>query len=111
SVGINCAVGADLMRPYIADISRVADCYVSAYPNAGLPNAFGGYDETPESMKEHLKEWAESGLVNMIGGCCGATPAHIKALADAAAGIAPRKVPERPPALRLSGLEPFELAV
>ncbi len=110
-VGINCALGPDLMRPFVADIARVADCFVSAYPNAGLPNAFGGYDETPESMQEHLGEWARAGLVNILGGCCGTTPAHIKAFAEAAEGVAPRAPKPAAAALRLSGLEPFELAV
>ena len=110
SVGINCALGPDLMRPYVADLSRVADCYFSAYPNAGLPNAFGEYDETPESMSGHIGEWAESGLLNIVGGCCGSTPAHIDALASAVRGVAPRKVPTPAPAMRLSGLEPFQLA-
>ncbi|RZO66485.1 MAG: 5-methyltetrahydrofolate--homocysteine methyltransferase, partial [Parvularculaceae bacterium] len=109
-VGVNCALGPDLMRPYVAELSRIADCFISAYPNAGLPNAFGGYDETPESMTVHLKEWAQSGLVNLLGGCCGATPAHIGAFVDAVKTIKPRQVPEPSPALRLSGLEPFTLA-
>lgn len=107
SVGVNCALGPDLMRPYVAELSRVADCYVSAYPNAGLPNAFGGYDETPESMSAHLKEWAESGLLNIVGGCCGTTPAHIAAFAKAVEGVPPRMIPVRERAMRLSGLEPF----
>lgn len=106
-VGVNCALGPDLMRPYVAALANIADCYVSAYPNAGLPNAFGEYDETPDSMKAHLGEWAQSGLVNIIGGCCGTTPAHIRAFAEAAAGAAPREIPTAKPALRLSGLEPF----
>ncbi|MBI1393617.1 MAG: 5-methyltetrahydrofolate--homocysteine methyltransferase [Alphaproteobacteria bacterium] len=110
TIGINCALGPDLMRPYVADLSRVASCFMSAYPNAGLPNAFGEYDETPESMSAHLGEWAKSGLVNILGGCCGTTPAHIAAFAEAAQGVAPRKVPTPGEALRLSGLEPFELA-
>ncbi len=110
SVGINCALGPDLMRPFVADLSRVADCYLSAYPNAGLPNAFGGYDETPSSMAKHLEEWARSGLLNIVGGCCGTTPDHIAAFARAVKGISPREVPEMAPALRLSGLEPFTLA-
>src|SRR5690606_335024 len=96
--------------PYVAALARVVDCYVSAYPNAGLPNAFGGYDETPESMAAHLGEWARSGLLNLVGGCCGTTPAHIKAFADAVADVAPRPLPEIAPAMRLSGLEPFALA-
>jgi len=108
-VGINCALGPDLMRPYVDELSRVADTYISAYPNAGLPNAFGGYDETPESMTVHLKEWAQSGLVNVLGGCCGTTPGHIGAYAKAVSGTTPRKLPARPTAMRLSGLEPFTL--
>jgi len=110
SVGVNCALGPDLMRPYVAELARIADCYVSAYPNAGLPNAFGGYDETPESMSAHMGEWAQSGLLNIIGGCCGTTPAHIAAFAKAVEGVAPREAPVIPPAMRLSGLEAFTLA-
>lgn len=110
SVGINCALGPDLMRPYVADIARVADCYLSAYPNAGLPNAFGDYDETPESMTKHMAEWAQSGLLNIVGGCCGTTPAHIAAFAKAVAGVSPRAVPTHETAMHLSGLEPFSLA-
>ncbi len=110
AVGFNCALGADLMRPHVAELSRIADCLVAAYPNAGLPNAFGQYDETPDQTAAHLEEWAESGLVNILGGCCGTTPEHIAAIAKAVAAAAPRVPPARPPALRLSGLEPFELA-
>ncbi|WP_291207823.1 homocysteine S-methyltransferase family protein [Hyphomonas sp.] len=110
AIGLNCALGADLMRQHIAAISRVADTRVIAYPNAGLPNAFGAYDETPDQTAAHLGEWANSGLVNVLGGCCGTTPAHISAIAGAAKGKAPRKVPALKPALRLSGLEPFEVA-
>ncbi len=110
SVGVNCALGPDLMRPYVEELSRIADAYVSAYPNAGLPNAFGEYDETPEMMTVHLEEWARSGLVNMLGGCCGTTPDHIRAYAEACEGMAPRQLPEIAPAMRLSGLEPFQLA-
>lgn len=109
SVGVNCALGPDLMRPYVAELSRIADCYVSTHPNAGLPNAFGAYDETPESMTKHLREWAESGLVNIVGGCCGTTPGHIAAFAGALEGFAPRPLPVIDPALRLSGLEPFSM--
>lgn len=109
SVGINCALGPDLMRPYVAELSAVADCYLSAYPNAGLPNAFGGYDETPESMTEHLGEWVRSGLLNIVGGCCGTTPAHIEAFAASAEGVAPRPLLKRETAMRLSGLEPFAM--
>ncbi len=110
SVGVNCALGPDLMRPYVAALGQVADCYVSAYPNAGLPNAFGGYDETPQSMTAHLEEWARSGLLNIVGGCCGTTPDHIAAFARAVRGLQPRVPPALAPAMRLSGLEPFILA-
>jgi len=109
SVGINCALGPDLMRPFVADLARVADCALSAYPNAGLPNAFGGYDETPSSMAKHLEEWARSGLLNIVGGCCGTTPDHIAAFARAVKGVTPREIPNAPSGLRLSGLEPFFL--
>ena len=110
SVGLNCALGPDLMRPYVEEMSRVCETYLSAYPNAGLPNAFGEYDETPQSMTEHLEEWARSGLVNILVGCCGTTPDHIRAYAEAVAGVPPRRVPEPAPAMRLSGLEAFTLA-
>lgn len=110
SVGVNCALGPDLMRPYVEELATIADCHVSAYPNAGLPNAFGGYDETPESMTVHLKEWAESGLLNIVGGCCGTTPDHIAAYAREIAGAPPRKPGDRPVAMRLSGLEAFTAA-
>ncbi len=110
AVGLNCALGADLMRPHIAAIARIADTRVIAYPNAGLPNAFGEYDETPEQTAAHLGEWAGSGLVNITGGCCGTTPEHIAAIAGAAAGKPPRTIPAPARAMRLSGLEPFELA-
>jgi 5-methyltetrahydrofolate--homocysteine methyltransferase len=108
-VGLNCALGPDLMRPYVQELSGIVEGYVHAYPNAGLPNAFGGYDETPESMTVHIKEWAEAGLLNIIGGCCGTTPDHIRAFAEAVRGMPPRRVPEIAPAMRLSGLEAFEL--
>lgn len=110
SIGLNCALGAKEMRPHVAELARVADTYVCAYPNAGLPNAFGQYDETPEMTASHLREWAESGLVNIVGGCCGTTPDHISAIAAAVASLPPRPLPEIAPALRLSGLEPFALA-
>ena len=110
AVGLNCALGAEQLRAYVADLSRVADVRISAYPNAGLPNEFGEYDETPEMTAGHLGAWAGDGLVNLVGGCCGTTPAHIRAIAEAVAGVSPRAVPERPVALRLSGLEAFELA-
>ena len=110
AVGLNCALGADLMRPHIAELSRVADTLVSAYPNAGLPNAMGEYDEEPHQTGHALEEWAQAGLVNIVGGCCGTTPEHIACVAAAVADLPPRPIPERPTALRLSGLEPFELA-
>jgi len=107
SIGFNCALGAADMRQHIDDVSRVANTYISTHPNAGLPNAFGGYDETPEDMAKILREFAESGLINMVGGCCGTTPAHIKAIAKAVSDLPPRKIPDIPKTLRLSGLEPF----
>ena len=110
AIGLNCALGAELMRPHIAELARVADTLVSAYPNAGLPNAFGQYDEEPHETSHELHEWADRGLVNILGGCCGTTPDHIKHVADAVKGVSPRQIPERPKAMRLAGLEPFELA-
>ncbi len=107
SIGLNCALGPEELRQYIADLSRIASCAVSAHPNAGLPNAFGGYDETPESIATALGEWASSGLVNVVGGCCGTTPDHISAIADAVAGCNPRTRQRLAPACRLSGLEPM----
>ena len=97
AVGLNCALGAAEMRPYVAELSRVADCFVSCYPNAGLPNAFGEYDEAPDQTAAVLEEFAASGLVNLLGGCCGTTPEHISAIAAAAEGKAPRVVPARSP--------------
>ena len=110
SIGLNCALGAKEMRAHIAELGRVADTLVCAYPNAGLPNEFGLYDESPEAMGALLGEFAEAGLVNIVGGCCGTTPEHIQAIAEAVAGKAPRPVPVIAPHMRLSGLEPFELA-
>ncbi|HKG32963.1 MAG TPA: methionine synthase [Gemmatimonadales bacterium] len=107
SVGLNCALGAQALRQYVQELSRVAPTFVSTHPNAGLPNEFGGYDETPEHMATILREFAESGLVNLVGGCCGTTPAHIRAIADAVAGLPPRLPASPPPRLRLSGLEPL----
>jgi 5-methyltetrahydrofolate--homocysteine methyltransferase len=109
AVGLNCALGAELMRPHIAELSRIADTLVSAYPNAGLPNAMGEYDETPDETGHMLHDWAGQGIVNILGGCCGTTPDHIKHVADAVAGLTPRPIPERTVAMRLAGLEPFEL--
>ncbi len=110
SVGLNCALGAAQMRPYLADLSRVADALICAYPNAGLPNEFGEYDEAASATAAQVKEWAEAGLLNIVGGCCGTTPEHVSAIAEAVAGLAPRVPPEMPRRLRLSGLEPVEIA-
>jgi len=108
AVGLNCALGAQEMRPYIAEMARVADTFVSCYPNAGLPNAFGEYDEGPAETAGYVAEFARAGFVNLVGGCCGTTPAHIKAIADAVADLGQEREPAVPePALRLSGLEPF----
>jgi 5-methyltetrahydrofolate--homocysteine methyltransferase len=109
AVGFNCALGGELMRPFIAELSRVADTLVAAYPNAGLPNAMGDYDEQPHETAHFIEEWARSGLVNIVGGCCGTTPEHIRHVVDGVAGVPTREIPERPVAMRLSGLEPFEL--
>ena len=109
TIGFNCALGAEDLRAHIADIGRVADTLVCAYPNAGLPNEFGQYDETPEYMARLVGEFARDGLVNIVGGCCGTTPEHIAAIAAAVAPHKPRIVPEIEPRLRLSGLEPFIL--
>lgn len=107
SVGLNCALGAKEMRPHLQALSNIANCFVSAYPNAGLPNEFGEYDQGAEEMKDYIREFAASGLVNFIGGCCGTTPAHIKAMAEAVKGIPPRKIPEVPEYTMFSGLEPL----
>ncbi len=111
SIGLNCALGAEELRQYVEELSRVANCYVSAHPNAGLPNPLAetGYDDTPENMAGHIKEWAGSGFLNIIGGCCGTSPAFIKAIAEVVKDCAPRKIPENPVACRLSGLEPFNI--
>lgn len=109
SVGLNCALGAEELRPYIEELSTKADTFVSAHPNAGLPNEFGEYDQTPEEMAAIVSEFAASGLVNIIGGCCGSTPEHIRAIAEAVSSMAPRKVAKRSHACRLSGLEPFNI--
>jgi 5-methyltetrahydrofolate--homocysteine methyltransferase len=108
-VGLNCALGAAEMRPYLAELARVADCFISCYPNAGLPNAFGEYDEVPGQTAAIVHEFAESGLVNILGGCCGTTPEHIRAMAEAVVGAAPRVPAVREPACRLSGLEPLTI--
>ncbi len=109
TIGLNCALGATAMRPHLAELSEAADTLICAYPNAGLPNAFGQYDESPEFMAEQVEGFAREGLVNIVGGCCGSTPEHIKAIAEAVAKHKPREIPERPPLMRLSGLEPFTL--
>ena len=107
SIGLNCALGAAALRPHVQELSRAAPVLVSTHPNAGLPNEFGGYDESPEYMAGVLREFAEHGLVNLVGGCCGTTPAHIKAIADAVRDLPPRRPSAPPPRLRLSGLEPL----
>src|SRR6201996_9148348 len=109
AIGLNCALGAKELRPYIAELSGACDTLVSAHPNAGLPNEFGGYDETPETMAAMIGEFARSGLVNIVGGCCGTKPEHIKAFGEAIEGVKPRAIPEKPKYMRLSGLEPFTL--
>tara|TARA_B100001939_G_scaffold344756_1_gene359870 strand:- start:1562 stop:2638 length:1077 start_codon:yes stop_codon:yes gene_type:complete len=110
TMGLNCALGPDALRQYVSEMSRIAPCYVHAYPNAGLPNEFGEYDLQPDEMAEHIGEWAESGLLNMAGGCCGSTPEHIGAIAQAVAGKTPRQRPDVARVMRLSGLEPFTAA-
>ncbi|MGB3500764.1 MAG: methionine synthase [Mesorhizobium sp.] len=109
TVGLNCALGAAAMRPHLAELSGVADTFTCAYPNAGLPNAFGQYDENPDFMAGQVEEFAREGLVNVVGGCCGSTPEHIKAIADAVGRHAPREPAARSPLMKLSGLEPFTL--
>ena len=109
SVGLNCALGASALRPYVETLSRIATVPVSTHPNAGLPNAFGEYDETPEEMVEVIREFAQSGFLNIVGGCCGTTPAHIKALSETMSAYAPRVLPKRPKVMSLSGLEPFQI--
>ena len=109
TIGLNCALGARELRPYMAELSRISEGFVSAHPNAGLPNEMGEYDQSPEVMAKEIREWAEKGFLNMIGGCCGTTPAHIRAIADAVANCKPRELPEITPACRLSGLEPLNI--
>ena len=109
AVGLNCALGAKELRPYVEELAGIAEAYVSCHPNAGLPNAFGEYDDTPESMARQMGEWARSGWLNIAGGCCGTTPEHIKAIADAVRGVAPRVIPALPTKLRLAGLEPLNV--
>src|SRR3569833_881710 len=109
AIGLNCALGAKELRPYIAELAGACDTLVSAHPNAGLPNEFGGYDESPEQMAEMIGEFARSGLVNIVGGCCGTKPEHIAAFGKAITGVTPRAIPGKPKYMRLSGLEPFTL--
>ncbi len=106
TIGLNCALGAKDLRQYIAELDRISDCYISAHPNAGLPNDLGGFDETPEAMATEIAEWAESGLLNIVGGCCGTTPDYISTIKAAVEKHAPRKIPEIPVSCRLAGLEP-----
>ena len=110
SVGINCALGARQMRPYVEELASIAQCYVTCHPNAGLPNAFGAYDETPDDMAAVLSDFASNGWLNMVGGCCGSTPAHIAAIAKAVKAFPPRRIPEQQTAMRLSGLERLVIA-
>jgi 5-methyltetrahydrofolate--homocysteine methyltransferase len=110
SIGLNCALGPDLLREYVEELSRVSSTCVSAHPNAGLPNEFGEYELEPDEMAEHIREWAEHGFLNIVGGCCGTTPAHIKAMARAVDLIAPRSIPDLAIETRLAGLEPFNIA-
>ncbi len=109
SFGLNCALGAKELRQYVEELSRVCDCFVSAHPNAGLPNAFGGYDETADMLADEIESWARAGIVNIVGGCCGTSPEHIAAIAQRVAAVNPRQTPNIEPALRLSGLEPFNV--
>ena len=109
SFGLNCALGPDELRQYVAELSRIAHCYVTAHPNAGLPNAFGEYDLDADVMAAQIGEWAQAGFLNIVGGCCGTTPAHIAAMSKAVEGVAPRKLPDIPVACRLSGLEPLNI--
>ncbi len=109
SVGLNCALGAEQMRPFVQEISRVADTFVAIYPNAGLPNEMGEYDQSPEHMARYIESFAKEGLVNIVGGCCGTTPAHIRAMAEVVRRYPPRQVPQRPVAMRLAGLEPCNI--
>src|SRR6266852_1528366 len=109
AVGLNCALGAKELRAYVEELSAIAETRVSCHPNAGLPNAFGEYDDTPEAMAAHIGEWASSGWLNIVGGCCGTTPEHIRAMAQAIRSVPPRPIAPKPPALRLAGLEPLNV--
>ncbi|MEM6832282.1 MAG: homocysteine S-methyltransferase family protein [Pseudomonadota bacterium] len=105
TMGLNCSFGAEGLRPHVASLSKLADTLICVYPNAGLPNDLGQYDELPEETAAFIKEWAESGIINVIGGCCGTTPAHIAAIARATKGIIPRQIPNIEPKMRLSGID------
>jgi 5-methyltetrahydrofolate--homocysteine methyltransferase len=110
TVGLNCSFGAQQLRPHVQALSRIADTLIMAYPNAGLPNELGAYDERPDQTAAFVRDWAEQGLVNILGGCCGSTPAHIAAIARAVAGLPPRRVPQVPKVTCLAGLEPMTIA-
>ncbi len=110
TIGLNCSFGAEQLRPHIQLLSDIADALVLAYPNAGLPNDLGEYDEEPETTAALVRRWAENGRVNILGGCCGSTPAHIAEIAKAVEGLSPRAIPERDTKMRLAGLEPFTIA-
>ncbi len=110
TIGLNCSFGAQQLRPHVRALSGIADALIMVYPNAGLPNELGQYDELPETTAALVREWAEAGQVNVLGGCCGSTPDHIAAIARAAQGLPPRQLPESPPVTRLAGLEPFVMA-
>ena len=105
SFGLNCALGAKELRQHVEELSKLCDCFISAHPNAGLPNAFGGYDETPQALADEIREWAQAGIINIAGGCCGTSPEHIRAIAEALQGMAPRSIPQIEKKLRLAGLE------
>ena len=110
TIGLNCSFGAQQLRPHVKTLSAIADTLIMVYPNAGLPNELGAYDELPAETAALVREWADAGQVNILGGCCGSTPAHIKAIADAVAGLPPRALPAPPVATRLAGLEPMTMA-
>ena len=106
-IGLNCALGPKELEPHLIELSRISEAFISVHPNAGLPNAFGEYDETPNSMAKYIKKWSENGYINIVGGCCGATPSHIKEMKKVCEKSSPRKSIEKKNSLRLSGLEPF----
>jgi 5-methyltetrahydrofolate--homocysteine methyltransferase len=110
TIGLNCSFGAEQLRPHVQALAAAADALVMVYPNAGLPNELGAYDERPDQTAAFVRAWADQGLVNILGGCCGSTPAHIKAIADSVAGLSPRRLPAPPTVTRLAGLEPMTIA-